>query len=165
MEWWGREPLSGHLPSQGHRASPRRPQSAQTSTKRDTEASILRMCRGPRHGPLMPESNTKIILLLIRRNWSRCSHSWAEKTQQWFQMSSKSIFSQEFNTGSMTGKCHDCLALRDRKGEQKTKKCDAGEVLLEQMNGSLELIKKKKKKKILWMQQGLEVSSLKKKKN
>ena len=83
-------------------------------------SSILRMRGGPRHGPLMLESNTKIVLLLIRRNWSQCSHSWTEKTQQWFQMSSKSIFLRNLTPVQWLESVMTAW-FWDRKGEQKTK--------------------------------------------
>ena len=75
-------------------------------------SSILRMRGGPCHGPLMPgvqykdhsaanpEKLISVLTLLDRENPTVISNE--------LQIN----FSQEFNTGSMTGKCHDCLALR-----------------------------------------------------
>ena len=112
MEWWGREPLSGHVPCQGHGVSFCRLQSEQSSTKRDT--GVLDTAHARRavswtadagvqykdHSAANPEKLISVLTLLDRENPTVISNE--------LQIN----FSQEFNTGSMTGKCHDCLALR-----------------------------------------------------
>ena len=112
MEWWGREPLSGHAPCQGHGVSFCRLQSAQSGTKRDT--GVLDTAHAWRaaswtadagvqykdHSAANPEKLISVLTLLDRENPTVISNE--------LQIS----FSQEFNTGSMTGKCHDCLVLR-----------------------------------------------------
>ena len=52
------------------------------------------------HSAANPEKLISVLTLLDRENPTVISNE--------LQIN----FSQEFNTGSMTGKCHDCLALR-----------------------------------------------------